>query len=341
MLRAFIRLGRPQYLLKSALLYSLGASVALYHHHTIDLGWYLFGQLFVSCIHLMTHYCNEYFDLEADRANRGAAGVTGGSRVLVDGLLPPIVSLNAGFVLMFAGVAMLVGMPSGAARWMCLVIVMLGWFYTAPPFKLNHRGLGELCSMVVVDLLCPVLALYLQIESLDPILLFALLPNCIIQYAYMMMMNLADYEGDRAAGKRTLVVALGPILASRLYVLAHAVAYAAIFALWWAGLPGAVVVAVGLTLPLSVWQCKRVLRGEYRVPKAKSSVAWWAANYTTLVAIATNIGLLWSAPIEWNRVSANGGQLLCVLVPAICTGWVLSKLWSKMRIARLSAGRPQ
>src|SRR5215468_2172996 len=58
---AFIRLGRPHYLLKSALLYGLGASVAIYRQHQLAIAWYLFGQLFVSCVHLMTHYCNEFF----------------------------------------------------------------------------------------------------------------------------------------------------------------------------------------------------------------------------------------------------------------------------------------
>jgi len=110
--RAFVRLGRPQYLLKSALLYSLGASVAVHRHHVLDLRWYLFGQLFVSCGHLMTHYCNEYFDLEADLANHDRAGVTGGSRILADGLLAPIVSLNAGFILLFVCIGLLIGMPA-------------------------------------------------------------------------------------------------------------------------------------------------------------------------------------------------------------------------------------
>jgi 1,4-dihydroxy-2-naphthoate octaprenyltransferase len=338
--RAFIRLGRPQYLFKSALLYGLGASAALYCHHGLSLGWYLFGQLFVSCGHLMTHYCNEYFDLEADRANQAPAGVTGGSRILADGILPPIVSLNAGFVLLFVEIALLIWMPTNASRWLCFGVVMLGWFYTAPPLKLNHRGLGELCSMLVIDLLCPILAFYLQAGTVDPFLLMVLLPNSILQYSYMMMMNLCDYEGDKAAGKKTLVVVLGPAIAARLYVLSHVLAYLSVVVLWPAGLPASIVLAIGLTLPLSMWLCWRALRGDYRAPSSKGKIAWWAASYTTLVAIATYAGLLLNPQIEWTRLSTSDGQFLCAMVLVICAIWILRNMWSKILIHRLKRGTP-
>ncbi|HWL86569.1 MAG TPA: prenyltransferase [Polyangiaceae bacterium] len=333
-LRAFIRLGRPQYLFKSALLYSLGATVALIGHHRISIGWYAFGQLFVSCVHLMTHYCNEYFDLEADRANHGRAGVTGGSRVLADGILAPDVSLGAGFILLFVGVALLIGMPSGAARWMCCAILVLGWFYTAPPFKFNHRSMGELCSMVVIDVLCPVLAFYLQAGTVDSLLLMVLLPNCIVQYSYMMMMNLFDYEGDRAAGKRTLVVALGPATAARMYVFSHLLAYASVIALWWAGLPGSVVLTIGLTVPHSLWLCRQVSSGAHRGLLTKSRVAFSAAAYTMVVAVATNIGLLLSPRIDWSRFNSADGRALCVTVTFVCTAWLMATAWTKTRVSR-------
>src|SRR4051812_8280311 len=67
--RAWVRLGRPKFLLYSALLYGVGAMLALLRGTKLSLGTYLYGQLFVSCVHLMTHYCNEFFDFEADRAN--------------------------------------------------------------------------------------------------------------------------------------------------------------------------------------------------------------------------------------------------------------------------------
>ncbi|WP_437321861.1 prenyltransferase [Sorangium sp. So ce385] len=316
-------------------MYGLGAIAALFGHHQIDIGTYLFGQIFVSCVHLMTHYCNEFFDLEADRANHARAGVTGGSRVLADGLLSPDVSIGAAFVLLFLGAALLIGMPSGAAQWMCFAIIVLAWFYTAPPFKFNHRGLGELCSMIVIDVLCPALAFYLQAGRLEWVLFMVLLPNCIIQYSYMLMMNLFDHEGDRAAGKKTLVVALGPELSARLYVFSHVLAYASIVVLWWVGLPGTVVLMMGLTAPYSVWICRQVLEGAHRRTLTKDRVAWSAAAYTMVVAVVMSLGLLMHPRVEWDQFHLTAGQILCAMVPSVCAAWLLANTWAKVRVSRL------
>ena len=48
----------------------------------------------MTAAQLMTHYANDYFDLEADRANRTPTRWSGGSRVLPAGVLPPRVALR-------------------------------------------------------------------------------------------------------------------------------------------------------------------------------------------------------------------------------------------------------
>jgi 1,4-dihydroxy-2-naphthoate polyprenyltransferase len=87
---AFVRLGRPKFLLYSLLLFGLGAAIAAHDGSGLDLRGYVVGQLFVWSVHLMTHYCNEYFDLPADLANTSPTRWTGGSRVLVEGTLTPV-----------------------------------------------------------------------------------------------------------------------------------------------------------------------------------------------------------------------------------------------------------
>ncbi|WP_437720626.1 prenyltransferase [Sorangium sp. So ce861] len=323
-LRFLIRLGRPKYLLKSTLLYGLGATLALYRHQGFTWSWYLYGLLFVWCLHLVTHYCNEFFDLEADRANPSPTDVSGGSRVLADGILPPSLSLSVAFLLLFVGVALMLGMPTATARWMSFIIVLLSWFYTAPPLKLNYRALGELTATFVFDVLCPGLAFYLQARSLDPILGVVLLPSFIAQYAHMLMMNLLDHEGDQLAGKKTVVVALGPALASRLHILGHVLVYGSTLGLWWAGLPSAVVLLIWLTLPLSLWQARRVLRGEHRAAATKSSVGRWASIHTALVSVATTVGLLLSMPAGAGESGAKVGYLLSIMAPAIYMAFMLS-----------------
>lgn len=326
--RAWLRLGRPKFLLYSALLYGLGATLAMLRGAHLTLGAYLFGQLFVSCVHLMTHYCNEFFDYEADRANPAPTSWTGGSRVLVDGLLSPAVSLGTAFVLLFSGVAMAISMPSDDARWICVCMIALGWFYTAPPLQLNYRGMGELSVATVLHVLCPALAFHLQAGRLDPLLLWALFPSFVLQIARMMVMNLLDYEGDRIVGKRTLVLTLGLRHATTAYAVGQVIAYGSLLILVPLGLPLAVALSIALTLPLSVWQARRLLAGAHLDRAMGNNVVFWASTHVALVVVATSFGVVFELVVGHVRPSA-----LSVLVPLVYLSFMGPQIWKNRALA--------
>jgi len=108
---------------------------------------------------------NEYFDYQTDRINLGRLGgrrqgltSTGGTRVLVEGLIPLRQALIAS--LLFFMLAIPLGLllqfhfktgpftiPLGAAG------MFIGWFYTAPPIRAAYRGLGEIFMMLGYGLL--------------------------------------------------------------------------------------------------------------------------------------------------------------------------------------------
>src|SRR5439155_12228966 len=67
---AVVRLGRPVFLLGGFALYGLGALAAVRRGYRFDGVTFALGQLAVSSIQLMTHYCNDYYDYEADTANQ-------------------------------------------------------------------------------------------------------------------------------------------------------------------------------------------------------------------------------------------------------------------------------
>ncbi len=85
LLVAFVRLGRPQFLVGGFVLYGLGAALAKAGGAPFDRALYAWGQVVVTLTQLMTHYANDYFDLEADRANLTPTRWSGGSRVLPGG----------------------------------------------------------------------------------------------------------------------------------------------------------------------------------------------------------------------------------------------------------------
>src|SRR5262249_61400442 len=74
----------------------MGAALAVAAGAPFDVAHFAWGQVVVTAAQLMTHYANDFFDLEADRANRTPTAWSGGSRMLPTGALPPRGGLVAG-----------------------------------------------------------------------------------------------------------------------------------------------------------------------------------------------------------------------------------------------------
>src|SRR3954468_8082672 len=180
---AFLKLGRPKFLIGGFLLFALGAALAAVQGARIDWLRYAWGQSVITAAQWMTHYSNDYFDLDADRANSTPTRWSGGSRVLVSGALAPRAALAASVVL---GAAALIAACLLAARPgtpplvlpLALLIIVLSWCYSAPPLRLSSRGLGEATTVCVVTLLTPLLGFYVQSGAVRPALLLACLPLC-------------------------------------------------------------------------------------------------------------------------------------------------------------------
>ncbi|WP_169513416.1 prenyltransferase [Flexithrix dorotheae] len=274
--------------------YTFGMTICLSLGYTeLSLYNYILGLVAVWCIHLMTHYCNEYYDLEADKANLSFTKWTGGSRVLVEGKIKPETSIGLGYMLLFLGIVLAMFMPNKSASWIVIGGLFFGWFYTAPPFKFNYVGLGEFAVAITLVLLVPSIGFAIQAgEVLTPILII-LLPAFIIQYNRMMIMNLSDHDGDVIVGKKTVVVALGPEKAIKIYGIGHVIAYSLLLPMWllW-DIPGEIVGAIALTIPISIWQYRRIKRGGYREKDTANSIVFWASTHSILIIITAYVGLI-------------------------------------------------
>ncbi|WP_369267025.1 prenyltransferase [Streptomyces harbinensis] len=292
-LAAFIRLGRPKFLFQSMMVVGLGVTAAQHEGHPFNLGWYLGTLLFGWSAHLMTHYCNEYFDLDADRANRTPTSWTGGSRILVDGLLPPGVSLGAAFVLLFLAATTAATMPDTASRLMAITILAAAWFYTAPPARLNYHALGEIACAAVLYGLGPLLAHRLQGGDPTAATLTYVALVFVLQFLRMSVMNLADIEGDRSTGKHTLAVALGPRGLIRLYLAGQTLTYTATAVLLLTGtLPALPALAFLATLPIPVWVGRRLTQQALAGPGTNNAVTFWASMHMPITAAALTLALL-------------------------------------------------
>lgn len=285
----FIRLGRPLFLLGGFLFHGLGVLAALHQGAAFSGAALVWGQITITAIQWMTHYANDYFDLEADRANLTPTPWSGGSRVLPAGLLPPKAALTAAYSLAavaFAATLVLTFVVRTGAGTLPLLVgaLLLAWFYSAPPLRLHSRGIGEATTALLVPLLTPLTGFYLQAGHLEGWLVWMVFPLMCLQFAMLLAIEFPDAEGDRAAGKRTLVVRLGARRAAWLYSAAVLSAYAALPLLMLTGVPWLMIVGIALVSPLALWQLFSTWRGDYANPGRWSGYTFFSAALLMLTA---------------------------------------------------------
>jgi 1,4-dihydroxy-2-naphthoate octaprenyltransferase len=279
---AFIKLGRPKFLVGGFVFYGLGAALAVAAGAPFDAARFAWGQLVVTSAQLMTHYANDFFDLEADRANRTPTRWSGGSRVLPDGVLPPGVALGAALVLGLVALGATLVLTFRAPDLpllspIAVAMTTLAWAYSAPPLRLAARGLGELTTAAVVTLCVPTLGYYVQAGDVHPRIFAASLLPCALQFAMLLAIELPDAAGDAVAGKRTLVVRLGAAAGARLYAALTIAGFGTLPLLASQGvLPVRVALAPLALAPLAIWQAVRVVRGGYADQARWDSVAFWS-----------------------------------------------------------------
>src|SRR6478752_6102430 len=296
-LGAFLKLGRPHFLIGGLLLFALGSALARLEGVTIDWQRYVWGQVTITAAQWMTHYSNDYFDLEADRANATPTRWSGGSRVLVRNLVAPRAALFAavglGLTALFAaGVLATRADGPRLAFPLCLLIIVLSWCYSSPPLRLLSRGLGEATTAFVVTLLTPLLGFYVQSGALRALPFLACFPLCCLQFSMLLTIELPDAAGDGAQGKRTLVVRRGAEWAAGCSAAALILAFGSLPILFWLGLPLRIALLAALAAPLGLWQAARLLRGAFREPKNWEALALCSVALLVTTMVTELLGAL-------------------------------------------------
>lgn len=284
----FLRLGRPLFLAGGFVLYLLGATMALYDGATLNLVMLVWGQVAVTLMQIMTHYSNDYFDLETDRANPTPTRWSGGSGILPAGHIAPGLALTTAVVagLLALGVSLWLGLarPSGPLTLPLLLLALfLAWTYSAPPLQLHATGLGEGAAALLITGLTPFVGYYLQTGRLSVLALLAVAPLMVLQFIMLLLIEFPDAEGDAATGKKTLVVRLGAARAARLIQGTIVFHIMLLGLLWIAGLPPLVVGVLSLfNAPGLAWLFYRLHQGVWAKP------AWW--NWLGFTGVALVMG---------------------------------------------------
>ena len=177
---------------------------------------------------------------------------TGGSRFIQNGVMSPRQTLLYALIL-FAGVIAgglwLIQARGNGLFWIGLAGLMIGWAYSAPPLKLNSRGLGEAC-VAAGFLLIVVGADFVQRGAWSPNPWLIGLPYALLVTNILYINQFPDRAADIQAGKLHWVARLQPRAAARGYwliLILSALAQVWLVAGGW--LPALALIALLATLP--------------------------------------------------------------------------------------------
>jgi len=240
---------------------ALGIAAAATQHR-FNLGLAALTLLGAVAVHLGLNVANDVFDATsgADEYNVNPTLFSGGSRVIQYGLvsLRQMIAISA--VAYAAAIAIglyLASVAGWGLLWLGLAGVLISFFYTAPPLRLVHHGLGEPATALGFGPIMVLGAYYVQTGhyALQPLVLS--IPVALLVMLILYANEIPDRVADARAGKRTLVVRLSRKVVLQGYGVAAALAYLALVVGVVAGLLPWPTLAALLTIPLAV----KTLRG--------------------------------------------------------------------------------
>jgi 1,4-dihydroxy-2-naphthoate octaprenyltransferase len=268
----FLRATRLPFLSATVVPVGLGVAIAA-HDGAWHWGLFLLTLLGAAFVHLGLNVANDVFDTlsGADAANTTPTQFSGGSRVILYGLmsLRQMALLSAAFYAAAIAIGLFLAIDRGfwPLFWIGLAGVAISITYTAPPFRLVHRGLGELAVGAGFGPIMVLGAQYVQEQRFTWEAGFASIPVAILIALVLYANEVPDRPGDAAAGKRTLPVRLSKEAVIRLYEAGVVVAFGLIAAGAISGLLVRPAIVALAAAPLAV-KVHRGLRESYDVPYA-------------------------------------------------------------------------
>lgn len=260
----------------------LGAMVARWHGFS---AWWLFALCMLggSAIHLGLNVANDIADATsgADDANVNPTMFSGGSRMIQYGLVSLKAMTTASIALYAVGIG--IGIALAATRgwellWIGAAGVFLSIFYTAPPLKLVHRGLGEICVALGFGPIMAVGTYFVIAQRISFEAFYASLPVAIFIMLVLYVNQIPDRPADEAAGKRTIVVRLGQSSIIAGYAISVLVAYG-------------LVIAGVVTDLMPVWTLLMLLTAPLALKVYRGMQQFYTSPYELMGPMGVNIGL--------------------------------------------------
>ena len=240
----------------------------------------LLALIAVVLILWMTYYLGEWNDLQGDRLNHQRNRFSGGSRVLVEGILPVWVSLLLGYMCLVT--AIVIGLtlflhhrtgpwtlPLGAVGILC------GFFYSSKPLRWSYRGIGEILIGVCYGWLPIATGFYLLSGFFSQQVLLVSIPIGLSVFNVILINEFPDEVADRAVGKKNLVVRFGKEKSADLYLglsILTGLSFLKVMSILQPK-PNGLFVLSGIPLLLIGWNGVEIWRGNYRDPRTLETLS--------------------------------------------------------------------
>ncbi|GAA4138604.1 hypothetical protein GCM10022216_15850 [Sphingobacterium kyonggiense] len=216
--------------------YAIGAFAFIGTTGNINIPFFLLAYLLLFLLEVIVVFHNDFNDFETDKRNQSFSMFSGGSRVLVSGVLQKEQLRNA-IKILLVFCAILTTLVSWLSVnsfvlniGLILVFFLLAMSYTANPLKLSYRGLGEI-TVGFTHSFATILYAYVlfggAITDTFPWLLG--IPLFLAIVPAIMMAGIPDYEADMAVGKRTLAVQWGKTILARVAAVLVIAAVGSVF----------------------------------------------------------------------------------------------------------------
>ncbi len=221
-MKKWIQAIRLSVLTASVLPAALGGVYAFYETGRFLALNFILTLIGIALVHTGANLINDYFDYKsgADLKNQEfLPGVTGGSRVIVDGSIPLRTVLNVAIATFVLGTAIgiyLAYLSGPAVLWLIGFGLLTSIVYTTPRFNLINMKLGELVIGLDFGVLTILGAYYVQTGSFSLNALLLSLPVGILIAAILLINEFQDYKSDLEVGKKTTVVRIGRKAGARL-----------------------------------------------------------------------------------------------------------------------------
>ena len=206
--KIWVKTGRPMTLTATVSPLLVGTAVAAYEGVFLPLNFLL---AFVAGLLLQigTNYFNEYFD---HRYGLDSIESQGASTVIFRGEMTTR-QVFAGGLFCFGLAALLslvlIALVGPAIILFGLIGMAIAYFYSARPFTLARRGLGDVMVYLAMGLLMTWGAYYVQIPHWSWQMFAASVPVGLLITSILNMNNVRDYQEDLRVRKMTLPVRFG------------------------------------------------------------------------------------------------------------------------------------